>query len=160
MRFGMPLPFPSWRFSTNARNQALGTLEVISVPAIKFSLWFVSTRSTFQFKHSFVFSFSLSFGVNLGDRLSNWRFISFYLLRNSALERPHGKSSISITIIFYFLWVNPSMPWLVLKDKTQELLGKGKRWRNRPQTSPMIGQERSRDWWMLRSSRSLSRFER
>jgi hypothetical protein len=47
--------------------------------------------------------------------------------RNSALERPHGKSSISITIIFYFLWVNPSMPWLVLKDKTQELLGKGKR---------------------------------
>jgi hypothetical protein len=29
------------------------------------------------------------------------------------LERPHGKSSISITIIFYFLWVNPSMPWRI-----------------------------------------------
>ena len=48
-------------------------------------------------------SFSISFLLG----------ISFYLLRNSALERPHGKSSISITIIFYFLWVNPSMPWRI-----------------------------------------------
>ena len=41
-------PFPSWRLHPNTRNQALGTLEATCEAAVRFSLWFASTRSTFQ----------------------------------------------------------------------------------------------------------------
>ena len=36
------------RLHPNTRNQALGTLEATCEAAVRFSLWFASTRSTFQ----------------------------------------------------------------------------------------------------------------
>ena len=73
-------PFPSWRLHPNTRNQALGTLEATCEAAVRFSLWFASTRSTFQLGQA-----SMSLGIFVDNRGLDW-FLMESLLEISKEE--------------------------------------------------------------------------